>query len=272
MYTFDYQRPASTSAAAARRSQGRRPLPRRRPEPDPGHEAASVLSPNGLVDLGGVAELKGIKHRRQQRRDRRHDDARGRRTRSADGAEGDSRAGRTGRRHRRPDGAQPGHASAARSPTADPAACYPAAVLGLGATVVTNKRSDCGRQLLHRHVRNGAAAGRADHCGAASRLCHAEGGVHQVQAAGLALRARRRVRQRKTASAACASPSPGRSRQRVPRQSDRRRRWRSSFTADAAKAVKMSIAEVTSTATCTARPPTAHAMISVMAARAVAAA
>ena len=48
---------------------------------------------------------------------------------------------------------------------ADPAADYPAAVLGLGATIHTDKRKHRRRRVLHRPVRDRAAARRADHLG-----------------------------------------------------------------------------------------------------------
>ena len=47
----------------------------------------------------------------------------------------------------------------------DPAADYPAAVLGLGATIKTNTRTIAGRRVLHRHVRDGARTGRDHHRG-----------------------------------------------------------------------------------------------------------
>ena len=50
----------------------------------------------------------------------------------------------------------------------DPAADYPAALLALGATIVTNKREIAGRQVLHRPVRDGAEGGRDRHRGDAS--------------------------------------------------------------------------------------------------------
>ena len=47
----------------------------------------------------------------------------------------------------------------------DPGADYPAAVLGLGATVVTNRRDDQGRRILHRPVHDGAGGRRGHHQG-----------------------------------------------------------------------------------------------------------
>ena len=52
---------------------------------------------------------------------------------------------------------------------ADPAACYPAAVLGLGRDDPHRQAHDRRRRLLHRPLRDRAAAGRADHRGVASR-------------------------------------------------------------------------------------------------------
>ena len=103
----------------------------------------------------------------------------------------------------------------------DPAACWPAAALGLGATVHTDRRSICRRRLLPRPVRDRAATGRADHGG---ELPGAQArGLCQVQAAGLALCAGGRVRQRGAAGRA-----RGRHRRRalrVPRPRRWKRRW-----------------------------------------------
>ena len=51
----------------------------------------------------------------------------------------------------------------------DPAADYPAALLALDATIVTNKREIAAEQVLHGPVRDGAEGRRDRHRGAASR-------------------------------------------------------------------------------------------------------
>ena len=75
---------------------------------------------------------------------------------------------------------------------ADPAACYPAGVLGVQRDDPHRPAHDRRRRLLHRPVRDRAAARRADH--RRHLPGGAEGGLRQVQAAGVALRADRRVR------------------------------------------------------------------------------
>jgi len=140
MYTFDYQRPSSTAAAASALTGDSRYLAG-------GQSLVQAMklrlsSSERLVDLGGIAELKGIK---------------------VDGGNVVI-------------GAMTTHASVANSAevkkaipalaelaggigdqmvrnmgtiggsiaNADPAACYPAAVLGLGATIHTNQRTIAG--------------------------------------------------------------------------------------------------------------------------------
>ena len=103
---------------------------------------------------------------------------------------------------------------------ADPAACYPAAVLGLGATIHTDQRSIAADSFFTGLYETALQPGEL--IIAVSFPIGAEGGLHQVQAAGLALRAGRRVRQ------------PGRGRrargghrrqeQRVPRRRRSKRR------------------------------------------------
>ena len=117
----------------------------------------------------------------------------------------------------------------------DPAAYYPAAVLGLGATVHTDQRkiaaddffTGCSRPRCSRARSSPRSASR----------CRRTRGLRQVQAAGVALRAGRRVRR------------PGRGRrarrrhrrrqQRVPRHRDGSRRWTQSFTPERGQAVKL---------------------------------
>ena len=125
--------------------------------------------------------------------------------------------------------------SAARSPTTIRRPDYPAAVLALGATIQTDRRTHRRRRLLHRPVRDGARARRADHRGELPG--RAEGRLREVQAAGVALRAGRRVR-RADGAAACASRSPA-PRADVFRATALEHALAKSFTPDAAKAVQM---------------------------------
>ena len=92
----------------------------------------------------------------------------------------------------------------------DPAADYPAAVLGLNATIVHHAAPDRRRRFLPGHVHHRLAGWRADH---GHQLPDpAARGLHEVPAAGLALRAGGRVR--------------GANRRRRARGGDRRRQRR----------------------------------------------
>ena len=137
MYAFAYERPASMADALAKISAGGQALAG-------GQTLIASLKqrlaqPSSLIDLAGVAELSGIK------KDgntlvigamTRHETV-------ADSAEVQAMipalaalAGGIGDRQVRAMGTMGG--SVANN---DPAACYPSAVLGLGATVQTNKRT-----------------------------------------------------------------------------------------------------------------------------------
>ena len=137
MYAFAYERPASMANALAKISAGGQALAG-------GQTLIASLKqrlaqPSSLIDLAGVAELSGIK------KDgntlvigamTRHETV-------ADSAEVQAMipalaalAGGIGDRQVRAMGTMGG--SVANN---DPAACYPSAVLGLGATVQTNKRT-----------------------------------------------------------------------------------------------------------------------------------
>ena len=137
MYAFAYERPASMANALAKISAGGQALAG-------GQTLIASLKqrlaqPSSLIDLAGVAELSGIK------KDgntlvigamTRHETV-------ADSAEVQALipalaalAGGIGDRQVRAMGTMGG--SVANN---DPAACYPSAVLGLGATVQTNKRT-----------------------------------------------------------------------------------------------------------------------------------
>ena len=137
MYAFAYERPASMADALAKISAGGQALAG-------GQTLIASLKqrlaqPSSLIDLAGVAELSGIK------KDgntlvigamTRHETV-------ADSAEVQALipalaalAGGIGDRQVRAMGTMGG--SVANN---DPAACYPSAVLGLGATVQTNKRT-----------------------------------------------------------------------------------------------------------------------------------
>jgi len=137
MYAFDYERPASMADALAKISAGGQALAG-------GQTLIASLKqrlaqPSSLIDLAGVAELSGIK------KDgntlvigamTRHETV-------ADSADVKALipalaalAGGIGDRQVRAMGTMGG--SVANN---DPAACYPSAVLGLGATVQTNRRT-----------------------------------------------------------------------------------------------------------------------------------
>ena len=137
MYTFDYQRPASTAAAAAALQGDSRFLAG-------GQSLVQAMklrlsSSETLVDLGGVPELKGV------RIDGGNVVIGAMTTHAAVAASAEVRKAIP---------ALPELAAGIGDPivrnmgtlggsiaNADPAACYPAAVLGLGATVHTNLRT-----------------------------------------------------------------------------------------------------------------------------------
>jgi carbon-monoxide dehydrogenase medium subunit len=144
MYSFDYQRPANAGAAAAACTGDARYLAG-------GQSLVQAMklrlsSSERLVDLGGAADLAGIAVKADTVRI-------GAMTRHADvAASADVRkaipalaelAGGIGDQMVRSMGTLGGALA-----NADPAACYPAAVLGLGATVHTNKRDIAGDQFF----------------------------------------------------------------------------------------------------------------------------
>jgi carbon-monoxide dehydrogenase medium subunit len=140
MYNFDYQRPASTAAAASAFAGDARYLAG-------GQSLIQAMKlrlsqSERLVDLGGIAELKGI------RIDGDKVVIGAMTTHAAVAASTDVRktipaladlAGGIGDQMVRNMGTLGGSIA-----NADPAADYPAAVLGLGATVQTNKRTIAG--------------------------------------------------------------------------------------------------------------------------------
>ena len=136
MYAFTYETPASVAEAASLAAAGGKPiaggqslLPSMR---------LRLANPERIVDLNGIAELAGIRREGQALRIgamTRHMDV-------AASAEVQSAipalaylAAHIGDRQVRARGTLGG--SVANN---DPAACYPSAVLGLGATVITNRR------------------------------------------------------------------------------------------------------------------------------------
>ncbi len=140
MYTFDYQRPTSVAAAAASLQGDARYLAG-------GQSLVQAMklrlsSSERLVDLGGVAELKGI------RMEGSNVVVGAMTTHAAVAASADVKkaipalaelAGGIGDPMVRNMGTLGGSIA-----NADPAACYPSAVLGLGATVKTNQRTIAG--------------------------------------------------------------------------------------------------------------------------------
>ena len=149
---------------------------------------------------------------------------------------------------------------------ADPAACYPAGVLGLGRDDPHRPAHDRRRRLLHRPVRDRAAAGRADHRGELPD--GAEGGLREVQAAGVALRAGRRVRRARRAGGVRVGVTGAKA--SVFRATEIEAALAKSFTPEAAKAVKMPTTDINADLHGSAEYRAA--MISVIASRAVAAA
>lgn len=144
MYSFDYQRPADRAAAAAALQGDARFLAG-------GQSLVQAMklrlsSAERLVDLGGVADLKGI------RVDGGNVVIGSMTTHAAVGASAEVRkaipalaelAAGIGDPMVRNMGTLGGSIA-----NADPAACYPAAVVGLGATVQTNKRTIPGDQFF----------------------------------------------------------------------------------------------------------------------------
>lgn len=140
MYNFDYQRPANAAGAAAAFAGDARYLAG-------GQSLIQAMKlrlsqSERLVDLGGIAELKGI------RIDGNNVVIGAMTTHATVAASADVRkaipaladlAGGIGDQMVRNMGTIGGSIA-----NADPAACYPAAVLGLGATVQTNKRTIAG--------------------------------------------------------------------------------------------------------------------------------
>ncbi len=140
MYSFDYQRPASSSAAAAAFQGDARYLAG-------GQSLVQAMklrlsTSERLVDLGGIAELKGI------RVDAGHVIIGAMTTHASVGNSAEVRralpalaelAAGIGDPMVRNMGTIGGSIA-----NADPAACYPAAVLGLGATIQTNQRTISG--------------------------------------------------------------------------------------------------------------------------------
>ncbi len=163
-----------------------------------------LSTPARLVDLGGLADLKGIRVDAQRRHDRRDDDAR-RRGGLGRGAQGDPGAGRTGRRHRRPDGAQHGHDRRLDRQRRPRRLLSRRRCWALGATVRTNQRTIAADGFFTGLFETALEPGEL--ITAVQFPDAEEGGLRQVQAAGLALRTGRRVR-RARAPAACAWPSP----------------------------------------------------------------
>ena len=167
MHAFEYHRPASTQGRArpaARRAKARYLAG--------GQSLVQAMklrlsSPSDLIDLGTIKDLAGIKASGSAVEI-------GAMTRHADVAASKdvqkaipalaALAGIIGDRQVRHMGTLGG--SLANS---DPAADYPAAVLGLGATITTNKRKIEADKFFKGLLRDRARAGRAHHLGVASR-------------------------------------------------------------------------------------------------------
>ena len=262
MYSFDYQRPDSKAAAAAALSGDARYLAG-------GQSLVQAMKlrlsqSERLVDLGGVSELKGITVANNTVT------IGAMTTHATVAASADVKkaipalaelAGGIGDPMVRNMGTIGGSIA-----NADPAACYPAGLVGLGATVHTNQRTIAADQFFTGLYETALKPGEL--ITAVSFPVPAKAAYYQVQAAGLALRAGGRVRQpgcgwRARRGDRCEV-------QRVPRQGDRGRAGEGSFTPDAAKAVKLPTDDINSDLHGSAEYRAA--MISVMAARAVEAA
>ena len=136
MYAFTFERPASLADAVKLAGAGGKPLAG-------GQTLLASMklrlsAPEQLVDLGGIAELAGIKKEGEQliigAMTRHQQVGRSADVKSAFPALG-WLASHIGDRQVRAMGTIGGSLA-----TNDPAACYPSAVLATGATVVTNKR------------------------------------------------------------------------------------------------------------------------------------
>ena len=139
MYEFAYQKPTSVADAV----KALRATPTRRRWPG-GQTFIPVLKqrlakPTEIVDLAKLG-MTGDQGDRQQRHHRRDDDAR-RRRELARRQEGHSRPRANSRAGSATTRCAIAARSAARSPTTIRAACYPAAVLALGATIKTDRRT-----------------------------------------------------------------------------------------------------------------------------------
>ena len=136
MYAFTFEAPSSTAAAAQLIAQGGKLLA--------GGQSLlpsmrlRLANPEKIVDLNGIAELAGIRREGNAlvigAMTRHMDVAASSEVKSAIPALADL-AAHIGDRQVRARGTLGG--SVANN---DPAACYPSAVLGLGATVITNRR------------------------------------------------------------------------------------------------------------------------------------
>ena len=197
MHAFKYHRPSQPSNDAVARSARSRDAqaPRRRAEPGRGDEAAARRRRRDLIDLGDDRRTsRGIKADGERGHDRRDDartpkspprprcSRRSRRSPQLAGVIGDRRCATWARIG----------GSLANN---DPAADYPAAVLGLGATINTNKRKIAADEFFTGPVRDGARSPARSSPRCASRAQARR--LREVHEPGVALRARRRVRGRR---------------------------------------------------------------------------
>ena len=179
-----------------------------------------LLAPTGWIDLAGIAELRGI------RVDGDDIVIGSMTTHEAVSASPDVRkripalaqlAAGIGDKQVRNRGTIGG--SLANS---DPAACYPAGVLALGATVQTDRRTIAADEFFKGLFETALAPGRNHYCRAFSGA--GEGGLYQVQATGFALCAGRSVRCQDCERRARRSDRRGAV--RIPRQGARRQTQR----------------------------------------------
>ena len=201
MESIHYHRPASVAEAVKlAAAHGDDEVARGRPV-GAACGAARAAAPTGWIDLAGIAELRACAWTAMRvviGAMTTHADV----AASRDVRQRDSRAGATSRaasaiRQVRNRGTLGG--SLANN---DPAACYPAAVLGLGATIADRPARDRGRRVLQGPVRDRARSP-ARSSPRSAFPCRRAGRLRQVQATRLALRAGRRVRRED--GAACGS-------------------------------------------------------------------
>ena len=223
MYETRYHRPKPDEAAALFAEAAEAQLPLRRPDPHPHHEAAAGGADRRHRHLRAIAEMKGIAVHGDTVVDRRRRAPMPRSTRREAVKQAFRRsptlAGMIGDPAVREMGTIGG--SLANN---DPAADYPAAVLALGATVHTDKRSIAAAEffagLFATALEEGEIVTRRHLPDAGG------GGLRQVPQPGLALCGGRRLRRPHEGWRRPRRRHRRRLRRRLPRRPTSSRRWR----------------------------------------------